>query len=164
MRTFFAKLIPQMGKNPCGNVTSILTKLQKIFSFVKTVFSDAGLYQMASSALLHCLSLLQHVLGPSVTQGPTKVNTHVQASLTERVCKLKNVLEEMVSSQFYREKQRLSCQRKYRKSEAGSGLKHTFPKCQCSSFYHKEKFLSCRHTVRDAYPDTQTLFINSTNL
>lgn len=28
-------------------------------------------------------------------------DTHMQVSLTERVYKLKNVLEEMVSSQFY---------------------------------------------------------------
>lgn len=70
-----------MGKIPCGNVMKILTELQKIV-FVKTAFSDAGLYQMAPSALLQCLSLLQHVLGPSFTQGPLKVDAgHTHASV-----------------------------------------------------------------------------------
>lgn len=82
MTTFFEKLIPQMEKIPCGSVVNILTELQKIVSFLKTAFSDAGLYQMAPSALLQCLSLLQHVLGPSFTQEPTKVNAgHTHASV-----------------------------------------------------------------------------------
>lgn len=57
MRTFVENLIPE----------------HQDFSFVKTVFSDAGRYQVASSETLLTLSLLQHILGPSFTQGPTKV-------------------------------------------------------------------------------------------
>lgn len=52
MRTFFEKLIPQMGKIPCRNVMNILTELQNIVGFVKIAFSDAGVCQMAPSALL----------------------------------------------------------------------------------------------------------------
>lgn len=49
--------------------------------------------------LLRCFSFLHYVLGLSFTQGPTKVDA--EHTLTERVYNLNNVLEEIISSQFY---------------------------------------------------------------
>lgn len=69
MRTFVENLIPE----------------HQNVRFVKTAFSDAGRYQIASSVILLTLSLLEHILGPSFTQGPTKVDAGHTHTLKELV-------------------------------------------------------------------------------
>lgn len=80
MRTFLENFIHQIGKIQSGNVMNILTELKKIVSFVKT--ADVDLHQMAPSAFLQSLSLLQHALGPSSTRGTAKADAgHTHASV-----------------------------------------------------------------------------------
>lgn len=96
MRIFFGNLILQMGKIPCGNVMNILAKLQNIVNFVKTEFSVPNGTFCTCTVFIFITSCLRTFIYSRSVQ-----DTHMQVSFTESVYKLNNVLEEIVSSQFY---------------------------------------------------------------
>lgn len=93
---FFGNLILQMEKIPCGNVMNILAKLQRIVNFVKTAFSVPNGTFCTCIDFIFATSCVRTFIYSRSMQ-----DTHTQVSFTESVFKLKNVLEEIVSSQFY---------------------------------------------------------------